>query len=107
MISRTQTFLAFCGLTLAAPALSQEVNVYSYRQPTLIQPFMDASVAEAGVAVNIAFLKKGLIERLRAEGRRSPADLVFTVDISRLHAVVDAGLTQTVQNEVLTKKYSF
>ena len=103
MISRTQTVLTFCALTLAAPALSQEVNVYSYRQPALIQPLMDAFTAETGVAVNVAFLKKGLIERLRAEGRRSPADLVFTVDISRLHAVVDADLTQTVQNAVLTK----
>ena len=103
MILRTQTILTVCALTLAAPALSQEVNVYSYRQPALIQPLTDAFTAETGVAVNVAFLKKGLIERLRAEGSRSPADLVFTVDISRLHAVVDAGLTQAVQNEVLTK----
>ena len=72
-------------------------------EPALIQPLMDAFTAETGVAVNVAFLKKGMIERLRAEGSRSPADLVFTVDISRLHGVVDAGLTQPVQNEVLTK----
>ena len=103
MISRTQTILTLCALTLASPTIAQEVNVYSYREPALIQPLMDAFTAETGVTVNVAFLKKGLIERLRAEGSRSPADLVFTVDISRLHGVVDAGLTQAVKNEALTK----
>ena len=82
--------------------MAQEVNVYSYREPALIQPLMDAFTAQTGVAVNVAFLNKGLIERLRAESRRSPADLVFTVDISRLHGVKDAGLTQPVQNDALT-----
>ena len=63
---------------------------------------MDAFTAKTGVAVNVASLNKGLIERLRAEDRRSPADLVLTVDISRLHGVKDAGLTQPVQNDALT-----
>ena len=63
---------------------------------------MDAFTAKTGVAVNLASLNKGLIERLRAEDRRSPADLVLTVDISRLHGVKDAGLTQPVQNDALT-----
>ncbi|MDO7551429.1 MAG: extracellular solute-binding protein, partial [Planktomarina temperata] len=52
--------------------------------------------------VNVAFLNKGMIERLRAEARRSPADLVFTTDISRLHSVVSAGLTQPVTEANLT-----
>ena len=103
MISLTRNALTLCALTLAAPATSQEVNVYSYRQPELIQPLMNAFTEETGVIVNVAFLKKGLIERLRAEGSRSPADLVFTVDISRLNGVVDADLTQPVKNEFLTK----
>ena len=63
---------------------------------------MDAFTAKTGVAVNVASLNKGLIEHLRAEDRRYPADLVLTVDISRLHGVKDAGLTQPVQNDALT-----
>ena len=101
-MTRPTPALALCALTLASTAVAQEVNVYSYREPALIQPLMDAFTAQTGVAVNVAFLNKGLIERLRAEGRRSPADLVFTVDISRLHGVKDAGLTQPVQNDALT-----
>jgi len=57
---------------------------------------MDGFTEKTGIAVNIAFLKKGMIERLRADGKRSPADLVFTTDISRLHNVVSAGLMQPV-----------
>jgi iron(III) transport system substrate-binding protein len=57
---------------------------------------MDGFTEQTGIAVNVAFLNKGMIERLRAEGKRSPADLVFTTDISRLHNVVSAGLTQPV-----------
>lgn len=87
--------------TIAAPVLADEVNIYSYRQPHLIAPLMDAFTEETGIKVNIAFLKQGMIERLQAEGDRSPADLIFTVDIGRLAGVVDAGLTQPVESEVL------
>ena len=95
--------LAAASLALAPLALAGEVNVYSYRQPELVKPLFDAFTEETGIRVNVAFLKKGMIERLKAEGARSPADLVFTVDISRLNAVVEAGLTQPVDSPVLQK----
>jgi iron(III) transport system substrate-binding protein len=63
---------------------------------------MDGFTEQTGIAVNVAFLNKGMIERLRAEGRRTPADLVFTTDISRLHSVVSAGQTQPVTEANLT-----
>ena len=87
--------------TTALPALADEVNIYSHRQPELIQPLLDAFTAETGITVNIAFVDKGMAERLVAEGDRSPADLVLTVDIARLMQVVDAGVTQPVQSDVL------
>lgn len=90
---------ALCATAL--PALAQEINVYSHRQPELIQPLVDAFTAETGIKVNVAFVDKGMAERLVAEGDRSPADLVLTVDIARLTQVVDAGVTQPVQSEVL------
>ena len=51
--------------------------------------------------VNVAFVDKGMAERLVAEGDRSPADLVLTVDIARLTEIVDAGVTQAVVSPVL------
>ena len=93
--------LSLC--VLSTPATAKEVNVYSYRQPHLIAPLTDAFTEATGITVNVAFLKKGLIERLRAEGSRTPADLVFTVDISRLYAVVEAGLTQPLSKKSINK----
>ncbi len=88
-------------LTTAAPALADEVNIYSHRQPELIQPLLDAFTAQTGITTNVAFVDKGMTERLVAEGDRSPADLVLTVDIARLTEVVSAGVTQAVTSPVL------
>ncbi len=92
---------AVAALT-ALPALAADVNLYSYRQPDLLKPLTDAFTAETGINVNVAYLEKGMVERLQAEGKRSPADLVLTVDISRLAAVVEAGLTQPVHSDTLS-----
>ncbi|MDP1670390.1 Fe(3+) ABC transporter substrate-binding protein [Phaeovulum sp.] len=89
------------SLFAAFPALADEVNIYSHRQPELVQPLFDAFTAETGIAVNVAFVGSGMVERLVAEGRRSPADLVMTVDIARLMQVVDAGVTQAVASPAL------
>jgi iron(III) transport system substrate-binding protein len=91
----------FALLACSTPALAQEINVYSHRQPELIQPLTDAFTAETGIAVNVAFVDKGMAERLLAEGDRSPADLVLTVDIARLMQIVEADVTQPVQSDVL------
>lgn len=88
-------------LALAVPAMAEEVNVYSHRQPELVQPLFDAFTAKTGVKVNVAFVDKGMVERLQSEGDRSPADLVMTVDIARLTQIVDAGVTQPVSDKVL------
>lgn len=88
-------------LACSVPALAQEINVYSHRQPELIQPLIDAFTAETGIAVNVAFIDKGMAERLQAEGDRSPADLVLTVDIARLMQIVEADVVQPVQSDVL------
>ena len=90
--SLTASLAALCATATTA----QEVNVYSYRQPELIAPLTDAFTEETGIAVNVAYLNKGMVERLVAEGSRSPADVILTVDISRLAAAVEAGVTQPV-----------
>jgi iron(III) transport system substrate-binding protein len=86
-------------MPLAASA--DEVNIYSYRQANLLEPLLDAFTEETGIETNVVFAKKGLAERLEREGRNSPADVVMTVDISRLNELVEWGLTQAVDNEVM------
>ena len=76
-----------------------EVNVYSYRKPKLIDPMFAEFTKETGIKVNSVYAKKGMLEKLQSEGRNSPADLVFTVDIGRLSDIHNAGLTQSVNRE--------
>ncbi|OCX63064.1 iron ABC transporter substrate-binding protein [Thioclava sp. SK-1] len=97
MTRMTTALIALCA---ASPALA-DVNVYSHRQPELVQPLFDAFTKETGIGVNVAYISKGMVERLQAEGARSPADLVMTVDIARLAQVVDAGVTQAVDDPTL------
>ena len=102
MSLRFQSLLAAAALALV-PALAgaAEVNVYSYRQPDLIKPLFAAFTKRTGIRVNVAFLKKGMVEKLLAEGKRSPADVVLTVDVARLAALVKAGVTQPVASQTL------
>lgn len=96
-----RALLAIALSSAALPVLADEVNIYSHRQPELIQPLLDAFTAETGITTNVAFVDKGMAERLQAEGDRSPADVVLTVDIARLKQIVDAGVVQPVQSDVL------
>src|SRR5262245_17043339 len=75
-----------------------EVNVYSYRQPILIQPLLDRFTQETGVKVNVIFAEKGLIERIEAEGRNSPADVLLTVDIGNLTQATASGIAQAIHS---------
>ena len=93
--------IALLALIFASPVMADEVNIYSHRQPELIQPLLDQFTAETGIAVNVAFVDKGMAERLKAEGDRSPADLVLTVDIGRLIELVGAEVLQPVQDATL------
>ena len=101
MMRATQKFIAAALLSATALPAFADVNVYSYRQPELIAPLTDAFTEKTGIAVNVAYLEKGLTERLVAEGDRSPADVILTVDISRLAEAVEAGVTQPLFTDTL------
>lgn len=105
-MKRTFSSLALLAATLVsgtALAADNEVNVYSYRQPYLIEPMLKEFTKETGIKVNMVYAEKGLVERLKREGELSPADVVLTVDISRVMEVVNAGLAQPLQDAVLEK----
>lgn len=94
------TLLATLACATALPAMA-EVNIYSYRQPELIQPLLEGFTETTGIDTNVAFLNQGLVERLKAEGERSPADIILTVDISRLATAKEAGVTQAVDSQTM------
>lgn len=101
-----QTLLGFTALAagfsaFAATANSAEVNIYTTREPGLIQPLLDSFTKASGVKVNTVFLKDGLAERVASEGASSPADILMMVDAGNLVDLVEKGVTQPVDSSVL------
>ena len=99
-MSLRASLLATATIAIASPSLA-DVNVYTTRQASLVEPVVAAFTDQTGIAVNLSYVDKGLVERLKAEGRRSPADLVMTVDIANLQQIVDADVIQPVESDVL------
>lgn len=93
--------ITLSGIGIAAEN-SGEVNIYSYRQEVLIRPLLDAFTERTGVKVNIVSGgADALLERLRAEGMNSPADLLLTADVGRLVRAQEMGLLQAVDSDRL------
>ena len=92
-----------CAAALAWPEVTfgAQVNIYSHRQPELIAPLLEAFTRKTGIETRVLNLDRGLLERLKAEGGNSPADVILTVDIGRLIALKDAGVTQSVEDAII------
>jgi len=86
---------------LAAHAQDKVVTLYTTREPGLIQPLLDAFTRDTGIEVKTVFLRDGLLERVKAEGERSPADVLMTVDSGNLIDLVLGGVTQGVRSKTL------
>ncbi|MBV7395617.1 Fe(3+) ABC transporter substrate-binding protein [Mameliella sediminis] len=98
----TVALLASTVLAPAAAIAEGEVNIYSSRHydtdERLYSDFEDAT----GITINrIEGNADELIARMQAEGRNSPADILLTVDTSRLERAKDAGVLQPIESAVL------
>nr|WP_090845892.1 extracellular solute-binding protein [Paracoccus alkenifer] len=95
--------VAISAAATGSALLADEVNIYTTREPGLIQPLLDAYTEKTGVRVNTVFLKDGMPERVASEGQSSPADLLMTVDAGNLADLVEKGLTQPVESAALAE----
>tara|TARA_Y100000766_G_C18790282_1_gene547865 strand:+ start:9 stop:1028 length:1020 start_codon:yes stop_codon:yes gene_type:complete len=80
---------------------AKEINIYSHRQPFLINPFLELFTNETGIKTNVIYSKKGLAQRLQSEGENSPADVILTVDIGRLYIYSDLKLLASIHSDKL------
>ena len=85
----------------SVPGAGSSLSIYSSRQEFLIAPLLEHYEEVAGVTVEAVFIKKGMLERLRAEGRNSPADLVQTTDVASLTAMAEAGVLRPVRSSTV------
>lgn len=89
--------------SLVVPARAEGiVNIYSYRQPQLIEPVLAAFTQKTGIRTAMIFADSGLVERMAQEGQGSPADLLLTVDVGRLVEAAERGLAQPVTSAAIT-----
>ena len=84
---------------------ANEVNVYTSRHYDSDDALYEEFTEETGIKVNIISGKgSALLQRLKVEGKNSPADIFFTVDAGNLWKVQKEGLFQSIQSEkVLTE----
>lgn len=70
-----------------------EVNVYSHRHYEADELLFSQFEQETGIKINVVKAKADqLIERLKAEGDSSPADVLITADIGRLTRAKEDGV---------------
>jgi iron(III) transport system substrate-binding protein len=86
----------------ALPALAEEVVVYSARNEQLIKPLFDAYTRDTGVQIKFITDKEGpLMERLKAEGKNTPADMLLTVDAGNLWQAANENLLRPIESKLL------
>ena len=89
-------------LSLVSPqVIADTLNIYTYRQPVLLKPILDAYTAKTGIEFQTVYAPKGLVQRLQAEGQNSQADIVLTVDISRVIELAGTDLLAPLKSPVI------
>ncbi|MEM6406435.1 MAG: extracellular solute-binding protein [Pseudomonadota bacterium] len=100
----TLTLSSFIAIP-AVVAAAEEVVVYSARKAHLIQPLFDRYTQQTGVKISLLTDKAGpLVQRLLAEGKRTPADLLLTVDAGNLWQAAEKGVLAAVDSELLNRQ---
>lgn len=81
---------------------NEEIVVYSARKEHLIKPLFDLYTEKTSVKIKYITGKEGvLLERLKAEGKNTPADMLITVDAGNLWHAAQEGVLQPVESEFL------
>ncbi|MGH1372059.1 MAG: extracellular solute-binding protein [Cellvibrionaceae bacterium] len=78
------------------------ITVYSSRKEHLVKPLFDQYSAETGVDIRYITDNAGaLIQRLKAEGQTTPADMLITVDVGNLWQAAELDLFQPFSSSTL------
>lgn len=100
-------FLA-TALSLAAVSVGAQqkvLNLYSSRHYQTDEALYANFEKATGIKINrVDGPEDPLIERMKNEGNKSPADVLITVDMGRLLKAQEAGLFQPIKSAVLDEK---
>lgn len=102
-IAAVVVVVAACAAFVAPLVAADEVVVYSARHYGQ-EPAFEAFTKQTGIAVRVLTGETGaLFERLKAEGDRSPADVLLTVDAGNLWNAARAGLLSPLSSATLAR----
>jgi len=88
--------------SIVSAAQSQVLNLYSSRHYQTDEALYANFEKTTGIKINrIEGPEDPLLERMKSEGSRSPADVLITVDMGRLLKAQEAGLFQPIKSAVL------
>ena len=100
-----QLAVLFASLLFTCFAQGAELTVYSFRHYESDTQLFKRFTKETGIVVHLVKSKADtLLERLKAEGSKTRADVLITSDAGRLHKARAAGLLQPVQSEQLNSR---
>jgi iron(III) transport system substrate-binding protein len=97
------------ALVLGSAAVAQDttpqvVNVYSARHYGAMEDAFVRFTEETGIEVRLSQgSAQSILERLRAEGAQTVADVFFTIDAGGLDLAASEGLLQPVESDILTE----
>ena len=96
--------MMFLSVLTSGAAWADSLGIYTHRQPFLLEPILEAYTKKTGVTFETVYAPKGLAARLQAEGDRTKADLVLTVDISRIKELADTDLLAPLASATLNQQ---
>jgi iron(III) transport system substrate-binding protein len=98
------TITTFLLISISATAFCEELVVYSARKEHLIRPLFETYTGETGVEIQYITDKAAvLLQRIKAEGRTTKADLLITVDAGNLLHAAQEGMLQPLASKILSE----
>ena len=80
---------------------AETIGIYTHRQPFLLDPILKAYTEKTGIEFQTVYAPQGLATRIQTEGENTKADIVLTVDISRIKELSDTDLLAPLQSEII------
>lgn len=107
--ARLRTIVALWMTTWACSAVATPpvatLNIYSARHYQTDEALYANFTRQTGIKINRLDGKEDeLLERIKNEGARSPADVLITVDAARLEMADQAGLFQPLRSQELSQR---
>lgn len=106
ILKRLSQLALSASLICASAGLAQasEVRVYSGRHYNTDRAIYDQFTRKTGIKVRLVESNDlAILQRIRSEGKNTPADLVILVDVARLHNATEQGVFQPVRSAALNK----